>query len=635
MSKILGISVFLLIIIIIILLVVLLSYLSFKFFKKSRFLKYFFISFLAGGLISFLATHFFWVDAPKFIHEIGFAWLIFMPFYLLSFLFTYLSKLFTRNNKVINSVFYLSLSLSVIVLLIGRYNYNDIKATNYKFDIKNFAGNNLRIALATDLHLGNYIDTSDLERIISKINAQNPDVVILGGDVIDREIMPLEDQKMYELFKTIRAPKGVYAVLGNHERYGKQSIDRIKEFYAKSDIHLLIDSVATLSDVVIVGRDDISRDQKRADILHLIKDTNISKDLPLVVVSHKPLSFGQVEDFGKADNSIKLYLSGHTHYGQIYPFSKIVEKQYPHYYGHFIDDNINFITSSGASLWGPKVRLGTKSEIVVIDLVGEGSYVIPARDSLSATGSEFIKQVEMLPLVDREERVVSEILNGNIPDFLRNFRTISFYNDTNYVEIEILTDYLSIGSDEDFIRMPMTPVAAQIIADSLHCSMPTAYLVNEIAKNADGAIEPFPFRPKGNRNELLITFEDNNNAINALMAAGGFKYNQLISGMRKDVIITHKIASDSSRLNHVTIYGWHYPNGKRIQPSNNVHSNDYVDYSHGIRLVKRSVKINGKYYDIEDVLTDPQMYHILSDEDQPMIKASYRGDILHDRPLGT
>ena len=159
--------------------------------------------------------------------------------------------------------------------------------------------------------------------------------------------------------------------------------------------------------------------------------------------------------------------------------------------------------------------------------------------------------------------------------------------------------------------------------------------LDQIAKSADGAIEPFPFRPFDNRNEQIITFEDNNNVINALIKAKGYNNNQLISGMRKDIIITHKISSDSSRLNHVTIYGWHYPNGKRIQPSNNIHSNDYVDYSHGVRLIKRNVKINGKYYDIQDVLTDPIMYEILSEEDRPRIKATYAGDTLHTRPLGT
>ena len=283
----------------------------------------------------------------------------------------------------------------------------------------------------------------------------------------------------------------------------------------------------------------------------------------------------------------------------------------------------------------PKVRLGTQSEIVVIDLVGDTSFQLPARDTNAISGSEFVKKVEKLPLQERELLILEEILNGNIPDNLREFRKVEFNNDTNLVEIEILNDYLSLGANEDFIRMPMTPILAQIIADSLNCSLPTAYLVDQIAKAADGAIEPFPFRPFDNRNEQIITFEDNNNVINALIKAKGYNNNQLISGMRKDIIITHKISSDSSRLNHVTIYGWHYPNGKRIQPSNNIHSNDYVDYSHGVRLIKRNVKINGKYYDIQDVLTDSIMYEILSDEDRPMIKATYAGDTLHTRPLGT
>lgn len=247
---------------------------------------------------------------------------------------------------------------------------------------------------------------------------------------------------------------------------------------------------------------------------------------------------------------------------------------------------------------------------------------LPQRDSLSLTGSRFVKTIDTVAFDLREERIAREILSGNIPGFLREFRKIAYMRNGAEIEFYALPDYLAIGSGEDFIRMPMGPLTAQRIADSLFCSLPTALLVDEIARASEGAIEPFPFRPAGERNTLPILFEDSNNAINALYRAKGYRPGQLISGLKKDVILSCKI-TDTVRSHHVTIYGWHYPDGTRIQPSNNVHINTYVDYSHGIRLIYRIIKINGVEYDIKDVLSDPGMFMLVSDEPCPMAQPNY------------
>ena len=180
MSKILGISIFSLVVLLVILLVVLLISLSAKFLKDNKFFKKFIISFLYIGLILFLSTNFFWNSAPKFFHELGFAWLIFIPFYTITLLISYLARIFTKNRFIINSIFYISLSASIAVLFIGREHYSYIKTTNHVFNVSDSVGTNERVLLATDLHLSNYINDKDLTKIISKINAQNPDIVIFG-----------------------------------------------------------------------------------------------------------------------------------------------------------------------------------------------------------------------------------------------------------------------------------------------------------------------------------------------------------------------------------------------------------------------------------------------------------------------
>lgn len=268
-------------------------------------------------------------------------------------------------------------------------------------------------------------------------------------------------------------------------------------------------------------------------------------------------------------------------------------------------------------------------------LSGELLLNLPARDSAAISGTAFIKSIDTVSFENREKRVVKEILSGNIPRMLRKFKSIEYIATgtpdslPHTVQFYVLPDYLAVGSDEDFVRMPMGPLAAQQIADSLYCSMPTALLVDKIAQASVGAIDPFPFRPLGHRNEQPIVFEDSNHAINALFKAKGYYPGQLISGLKKDVIISARIADDTTRSNHVTIYGWHEPNGKRIQPANNVHTNYYVDYSHGIRLISRTIKIDGKEYDMQQVLRDPAMYMLLSNESTPMQRPTYAGDVLH------
>lgn len=253
-------------------------------------------------------------------------------------------------------------------------------------------------------------------------------------------------------------------------------------------------------------------------------------------------------------------------------------------------------------------------------------------DSQRIGGKEFIRSTDRLRFLTRDSMIVEQVLAGNIPDSLKFFRKIIFYtsdsNSKHKVEMLALPDYLAVGTNEDFIRVPMGPVAAQQVADSLYCSLPTSKLVDEIAAASEGAIDPFPFRPVGDRNCQPWTFEDSNNAINALYKVKGYHFGQFISGLKKDVIIS-TLAEDTTKPCRVVIYGWHYPDGTHIQNSTNVHVNFYTDYSHGIRLIYRIIKIDGKEYDIQKVLTDPQMFRILSKEETPMKKATYAGDSIH------
>jgi hypothetical protein len=234
------------------------------------------------------------------------------------------------------------------------------------------------------------------------------------------------------------------------------------------------------------------------------------------------------------------------------------------------------------------------------------------RSANAETGSEFYKSVFSIDRIEREEIGKKEILEGNIPSFLRKFVKIK----TSIITSEgkkinafyfVLPDYLSIGSDDDFARIPLTPMTAQLIADSLKCFFPTRKMSNDIYQAAKVKLEPVPMYAF--RDSAVTMYQHN------LIIEGQRRLHKgLIAGIKKDVVITGKILRDP-KPNRVAIYGWHKPDGNPIQPLYTGHVNWYVDYSHGIRLVYRTIYVDKKPMDYIDVLKDKNLRSLLCDED--------------------
>ena len=123
-----------------------------------------------------------------------------------------------------------------------------------------------------------------------------------------------------------------------------------------------------------------------------------------------------------------------------------------------------------------------------------------------------------------------------------------------------------------------------------------------------------------------MVFQDSNNAINALFKAKGYHWGQFVSGLKKDIVLTCVLKNDPRYRRNVAIYGWHHPDGHAQQPLFVRHGNFYVDYSHGVRLVSRTCTVDGKEMDIRAILEDPALYRLLSDENSPIVPATYAGD---------
>lgn len=244
---------------------------------------------------------------------------------------------------------------------------------------------------------------------------------------------------------------------------------------------------------------------------------------------------------------------------------------------------------------------------------------IPCRPADASGGAAFMKSIAGLSRDDREEAIAAEISRGNIPEFLRRFRYVTVTaKDPSGRErtatVEVMPDYLAVGSDADFVRVAMSPLTAQRIADCFGCSLPTRKIADDIYRQAAVKLEPIPLTEA---REAVETFIKHNDLIERQRA--GKELGLLVAGVKKDVVVSNRLGE---KPNRVALFGWHKMDGSPIQPLTIVHVNWYVDYSHGVRLVRRTVSLDGKPRDIRHVLHDAALCGLLSDEG-PLMWPSY------------
>jgi hypothetical protein len=256
---------------------------------------------------------------------------------------------------------------------------------------------------------------------------------------------------------------------------------------------------------------------------------------------------------------------------------------------------------------------------------------IPPRPKDAIGGRAFMKTIENLPLVEREAAIQKQILSGNVPDCIRRFIDVPVSAQgldgrpprAHKAFFRAAADYLAIGSNEDFVRIPMTPASATVICRAFHCSLPTRKMVDAIYQTARVKLEPKPLTEK---REAIVTFTQHNQIIQDQLSTSppvrepsGSAAGPLIAGIKKDVVITPLLKDKPKK---VAIYGWHTPPAstappgppKPIQPLYTGHADFYVDYSHGIRLIASAVQVDNIDRAITEVLKDPELCALLSDE---------------------
>ncbi len=243
---------------------------------------------------------------------------------------------------------------------------------------------------------------------------------------------------------------------------------------------------------------------------------------------------------------------------------------------------------------------------------------VPPRDDSNLTGSEFVSKYFDASQEKREDAIISEVTSGNIPDFFRNLVGISANTTLDTADYSltyfVTPDYLSVGSDTDQFLAPLSPISAQLIADSLGAMLPTRVMVDQIWAAADLKLEPQPIAPSDTMTSLsVMRIHDRMVFDQRSEYLGEFPLESLAAGHKKDVILSNKIF-DHPKAPRVVIYGWHQADGSPIQPAYNGHAAWYADYSHGIRLVSRKAVLNGNLVDLMEILCDEHLHKLISDE---------------------
>lgn len=306
------------------------------------------------------------INLTTFIYRIGTSWLFASLYFLIIFLL--LDILRITNLLPVSQILHQSwigfgsvVGLVFITLLLGNIKYHNKERVelNIQFEKMNSTDPPLKIVAISDLHLGYNIKNEEFSEWIELINKENPDIVLIAGDMIDNSVRPVRDMQTDRLFKTIQSKYGIYACLGNHEYIS--GIQGGEAFLKDAGVQILKDQSVLINDqFYIVGRDD-RMNQNRMDLNDLLDTLDRSK--PIILLDHQPYELEVTER-----NGIDLQISGHTHDGQIWPISWITRSIYEISHGYLKKGNSNIYVSSGIGLWGGKFRVGTQSEYVVINL---------------------------------------------------------------------------------------------------------------------------------------------------------------------------------------------------------------------------------------------------------------------------
>ncbi|MHC4234694.1 MAG: hypothetical protein ACYSUQ_06230 [Planctomycetota bacterium] len=247
---------------------------------------------------------------------------------------------------------------------------------------------------------------------------------------------------------------------------------------------------------------------------------------------------------------------------------------------------------------------------------------LPSRPSDAQGGSQVAREIRALDVDAREERIYAEVSKGNVPSWLRRMEPVEITGVVggreHRVTFWVTPDYLAIGSDEDFLLIPLSGQTGQRIADLVGCSLPTRRMVDAIWASAQVRLIPIRIQPDDSMRTVRY-FERHNDLLRGQRHVYDVRPGAFVAGHKVDVVISPILAE---KPGNVALYGWHALDGRPVQPLYTHREDGQVVFSHGIRLVDRSILVNGVGMELAQVLSDPELAGLLSDEGV-IARASY------------
>lgn len=275
-------------------------------------------------------------------------------------LYDFVHMIFHLHN---NQLYLIPLSLSLMITIYGFIHARNLKIKEYKVPIEGEnPKENIKIVLLSDIHVGPYVTLKQLHKIVETVNKLHADIILMVGDTFDQDAFYRCNLEAVKKELQSLCPKdSIYAVLGNHDP--ASNCEDIRTFFNKANIKLLIDEYTKTEDFWIIGRDDILGNPNRKSLHGLIMEAKATK--PLIVLDHNPVG---IDDAIAED--VDLVLCGHTHKGQFFPATFFTKLAYGErgFYGYHKTNRTQSIVSAGAGYFQLPMRLGTNSEIVLLNI---------------------------------------------------------------------------------------------------------------------------------------------------------------------------------------------------------------------------------------------------------------------------
>jgi uncharacterized protein len=309
------------------------------------------------------------------LNIIGGFWMAFMLYGFLFLLLSDIARPILRLTGVLHAeqvynykkwAYLATLAVSAVLITAGFINaiIPVVRTYNITIDKPAEGIRSLRIAAVSDIYLGSIIRKRSIRKLSTMLQDSHPDVVFLLGDIVDGEMGPVLRDDLLSYFSVPKCQDGLYAITGNHEYIGGAAVTI--PYIEKHGIRILKDEIVTIDGgIQVIGRLDrgmsspVNTHRKPLDSILI----NADRTRPLILLDHQPVNLAEAEKAG-----VDLQLSGHTHNGQMWPLNYITRMIYEVSQGYLRKGNTQYIVSSGYGIWGPRVRLGSRSEVLVINV---------------------------------------------------------------------------------------------------------------------------------------------------------------------------------------------------------------------------------------------------------------------------